>query len=884
MFSRSIASSLSKFVITLFSWLGLAFAVFATAFTRVDRAPVSLPGQIAYEDYAMPVIFPGLPKLEITGIKSVDGDTNRLFLVHKPGVIYVVTNLDAPDLTVFLDLKATTYSESECGLVGLAFHPGFRTNRQFFVFYSRREVGAELNQVFQRVARFTVDPNNPNRALPESEQPMISQYDEDWWHQGGDLHFGPDGYLYVSLGDEGGEFNLFGTAQKYDQDFFSGILRLDVDGRPGNLPPHPHASVHPGTYWVPHDNPFVDPANYPPEALTGVLNPQKVRDEFFAVGFRNPYRIYFDSRTGELYANDTGQSQAEEVNLVVSGGNYGWDYFEGSNEIRTPPITGYFKPPLVQYNHDHGIAITDGIVYRGKVYPELDGAIIFADYSGWVGAFRRLEDGSVTPIQWLAWVPGGTAIGLHPRTGEILINGFYAFDGLIHVLRRAQATPGQAPPEKLSKTGLFANLATLQPTAGFIPYEITVPFWSDYAEKHRWFSLPKKTDQVVLRVDGKWDFPAGSIWLKHFDLPLGDTPTAPKRRWETRVLVRTADGAYGLSYRWDQDQLDATLVPDSGADTIVEVERQGVRRPQTWHFPSRRECLACHNPAAEYVLGFNREQLNRNIALQPAPENQLSVFNQSGVFESQLIDLNTSPHLAPLDDETWSIEGRIRSYLAVNCSHCHQPGGPTRAKWDGRLTTPLANAGILDAPAEISTGGLPYAMIIAPGSLEHSMLYRRLATLDSGHMPPLGNLELHQPAIQLLARWITEQLPERLTYSTWANRNFTDPTDPAAAPTADPDGDGEPNLVEFLRDTSPWVPNHEELLRPFVTQDGLALRYLRKANRRFRIEWSTGVGQRWRWLDNALNQPILAAEDAVVTVPLPADAPLRFYRLVLEEP
>ena len=868
----------------LILWLVCAAGILAGEFDRVNRAPINLPTSLAYEDYEAPVLFPTLPPLLITAMKYPRGDTNRLFVLHKPGVIYVITNLSAPTLTTFLDLTGVVDDDSERGLLGLAFHPGYTSNGLFYVFYSRLEKTSAATNTYERVARFRVDPRNPNRAQPESEAPLISQYDENFWHQGGDLEFGPDGYLYVSVGDEGGFFNSYDNAQRIDKDFFSGILRIDVDRRPGNLPPTSHPAIHPGSYLVPADNPFLNAANWPPKELVGPPDPTRIRTEFYAIGLRNPSRMYFDSLTGELFANDTGQNLSEEVDQIVAGGNYGWNFVEGSNELLPVPSVNNFRKPLLEYNHDRGLAIIDGMVYRGTTYPELSGSFVFTDYTGWIGSFKRLADGTPTPVQWIAWVPTGTALAVHPQTGEILVNGYASWDGRIHVLRRRAPDPSRTPPNKLSQTGLFADLATLKPAAGFAPYAVAVPFWSDYAEKYRWVSLAATTSTIQILSGNQWNYPVGSIWMKHFDLPLGDGPDAVRRRLETRVLYLGTQGMYGLTYRWDADQRDATLIPDSGADELIEVERDGVRRNQKWRFPGRRECLECHNPNANYVLGFTVEQLNTDMLINGQPTNQLAQFSNAGWFDSHISDIHTLPRLARLDDETWSVEGRMRSYLAVNCAYCNQPGGVNRAKWDGRLSTVLANTQLNNVPAELSIDFTRDPRVIAPGDLDRSMLYHRVANLGSSHMPPLGTAELNQPAIALLARWITNDLPVRPVYSNWATNYFPDPTVAAAQPAADPDADGESNQAEFLRGTSPLEYSTYGLLRAEVDEDGVVLRFHRTANRWFNIEWETGLRQRWHPLDAPGSEPKLSAEDETVEIHLPAEGTVRFYRLNLAEP
>ncbi len=175
--------------------------------------------------------------------------------------------------------------------------------------------------------------DDPNQADASSEVILIDQYDQDDTHNGGDLHFGPDGYLYVSLGDEGCCNDIHNNSQRIDKDFFSAILRLDVDKRPTSLPanPHPSNTNNPSgaiNYAIPPDNPFVGATDFNEQPV----EPANVRTEFYAVGFRNPWRFSIDPVTGLIYCGDVGESSVEEIDIVRKGGNYGWAYLEGSAE------------------------------------------------------------------------------------------------------------------------------------------------------------------------------------------------------------------------------------------------------------------------------------------------------------------------------------------------------------------------------------------------------------------------------------------------------------------------------------------------------------------------------------------------------------------------
>jgi glucose/arabinose dehydrogenase len=289
---------------------------------RFANTTVHLPRVPGGSGYATDPAFPLLQFAEPIGLTAPPSETNRLFVIEKPGRIAVITNLFEPTRTVFLDITNRVFFEQESGLLGLAFHPQYASNGFFYVTYTFSTNGG-FDGVFIRLARFQVSSQDPNLALPDTEVPLLTQFDGDPWHEGGDLHFGPDGYLYASFGD-GGQFGVE-TVQHIDRDFFGGILRIDVDKRAGSLPPNPYRGVI-GDFAIPPDNPFVGATRF----NGAPLDPGRVRTEYFAVGLRNPWRFSFDPLTQDLYSNDTGSSFREEINLIFKGVNYGWPFDEGS--------------------------------------------------------------------------------------------------------------------------------------------------------------------------------------------------------------------------------------------------------------------------------------------------------------------------------------------------------------------------------------------------------------------------------------------------------------------------------------------------------------------------------------------------------------------------
>jgi len=358
-------------------------------------------------------------------ITSPPGETNRLFVVEKDGGIAVITNLAIPVVTGFMALTnvISAHTSDEQGLLGLVFHPGFASNGYFYVFYTGTATTAAGTGPHDILSRFQVSSSDPNHGDPASELRYIVQRDHAVNHNAGDLHFGPDGYLYVSLGDEGGAYGQFGNSQKIDQNFFSAIMRIDVDNRPGSLPPNPHSSSLPSltNYSIPPDNYFVGATNF-----NGLpVDPAHVRSEFWAVGMRNPWRFCFDPVTGVCYVGHVGQTNSEWVNIVTNGSNCGWNYYEGSKQWTNPlPANFTYTPPLVEYGHTNGrTALIGGVVYRGSRIPQLNGAYLYGDYSsGEIWALRN-SGMSVTENTLLLknTKAGFSAFGVDPSNGDILV-------------------------------------------------------------------------------------------------------------------------------------------------------------------------------------------------------------------------------------------------------------------------------------------------------------------------------------------------------------------------------------------------------------------------------------------------------------------------------
>lgn len=877
----------------------ILLALVAGAAPRLPNTTLTLPASPPQSGFATTTAFGNLTFTDPVVVVAPPGETNRLFIVEQDGIVAVITNLAVPTRSVFLNIVTQVAGGSptdERGLLGLAFHPGYATNGFFFVFYSSTStlttnlngtVNTGNGGLHQCLSRFTVSAGNSNAANVASELRLLVMADDYNNHNGGCLQFGPDGYLYVSTGDEGDANDTGQNSQRIDKDLWAGMLRLDVDLPSTNLMPTAHpAQRFTGwngvvNYRVPADNPFVGATNF----IGAAIDTNLLRAEFWATGLRNPWRFSFDSLDGKLYLGDVGQGAREEIDLVTAGGNYGWAYREGN--IARPgspaPPAGFTNSiePIITYARgtgtNQGTSVSGGVVYRGNRIPSLYGKYIFADYvSGRIWAAQP-NGTNVVPFGLLATDASISGFGIDPRNGDVLI-----CDQSEDTIKRLVTATNLTGPSLLSDTGAFTNLATLTPHAGILPYEVNVPFWSDNAVKTRWFSVPNTNLTMTFSPEENWQFPTGSVWIKHFDLET-NTITHATRRLETRFIVRYTNGVYGLTYRWTTPPTNALLVAEEGFSESIVINDNGNLRTQVWNYPGRGECLSCHTTAGGGALSFNTFQLNR---ASTNGANQIQMLSDNGYFSNPVGTVNQLRALAHPTNETASLEWRARSYLEANCSFCHQPGG-TIGSWDGRISSPTRFANLING-TPFNSSGNPSNRIIFPGNTNLSLIHARMSTRSAGSMPPLGSSLVDTNGVALLARWITTALTNYQTYADWQTQRFGGTNVASSGELEDYDGDGAKNYLEYLTGTDPLSPASGWGLTITASPSNTAnISWEQPANRVVELQRATGLAAPvpWQFYDAPLNQPLYPASNRTQQVTLPAAATNSlFFRARVSEP
>ena len=644
--------------------------------------------------------------------------TESMFLLELSGNIYELASEQIKEPRLLGELSQLTRDFQTS--FGLAFHPDFAANREIYICYKR---GGDIEHGTV-VSRFRLTKNEPWRVEPDSEEILYS------WraggHNGGCVKFGPDGYLYVSAGDSASPFPP--DPYKAGQDLgtlLSKIVRIDVD----------HADA-PLAYRIPKDNPFVD--------LDGA------RPEVYAYGFRNPWRMAFDRETGDLWVGDVGWELWEMIYCVESGGNYGWSIVEGPQAVNSEDPRGPtpILKPTAAHAHTEARSITGGQVYYGDRFPDLRGAYVYGDHvTGRIWQIRKEGEQFTGPVQIARAPLQIICFGLH-NNGELYIVDYL---GSIHRLVRQQDNQNDSFPKTLSESGLFADVPAHNLADGVLPYEINAEPWMDGAIGTRFVAIPGK-QQIGVYTDGSghanWDGKHKGSWKFPKDSVVGKTISLGDHRVETQLLHYDGQAWQAYTYLWNEEQTDATLAADETIE--LELEIAGEKRP--WMVSNRGECMICHSNANDMLLGFKPNQLGSSPGTQAvSTEDQLAQLTTAGLFEQAP---KRTPALANPHDETANLDTRARSYLHVNCAHCHRPQGGGSVAMNVVFDAGPAKMRILDEAPLQGNFGIDDARVIKSGDPSLSTLLYRFCKLGPGHMPKLGGLEVDSEGAILLHDWI----------------------------------------------------------------------------------------------------------------------------------
>ena len=682
-------------------------------------------------------VFSHLPLKKPIKVTALPGTRDLLVHTHEgayggPGHLLRFTpGEERSELTEFLQLDDIIY--------GVAFHPDFDRNGFMYVGCNGRSEA--VGEICTRVLRFHVSREPPFECDPASQTTII-----EWpsnGHNGGDLVFANDGMLFVSAGDGTSDSDANQTGQDLSR-LPGSMLRIDVD--------HPSGEK---MYSVPSDNPFVSQMD--------------ARPEIWAYGLRNPWRISLDSKTGELWAGINGQDLWETVQVVRKGENYGWSVTEGSHPFyphRERGPTPIVKP-TIEHPHSEARSLTGGYVYYGNEHPSLRGHYLYGDYSTGMIWAAKWDGHNVTSHFLVARTSLQIAGFGVDHDSELLIvdhgGGLY---------RLTASTRKQVAdfPRLLSQTGVYQSTERNTVHPGLVPYSVNSPLWSDGAVKHRFIGLPGDS-RIEFHAKKNWEFPEGTVLVKTFSLPCGTRADSELTRIETRLLVLQEGEWYGYSYAWNDEQTDALLVEATGRDREYRVRSEGDEFTwQTWHYPSRAECMVCHSRAQNYVLGLSVPQANLTCEIDGQEIAQLERFRQLGLFQGKESEESPSdskiepfefpspvselPSLADPSDIAQPLESRVRSYLHANCANCHVKEGGGNSNIVLSFQSPLEKTRLINTRPTHSTFDLQDAMLVKPSSPTDSVLLHRIKLRGRGQMPPLATSVVDEESVKMITQWI----------------------------------------------------------------------------------------------------------------------------------
>jgi putative heme-binding domain-containing protein len=413
--------------------------------------------------------------------------------------------------------------------------------------------------------------------------------------------------------------------------------------------------------------------------------------------------------------------------------------------------------------------MTGGFVYHGSRLPELQGVYVYGDFqSGKVWGLKH-DGRQVTWQKELAQTPLQLVSFGEDNSGEIYLVDYQRTQQIYRLVPNPDDGLHATFPRKLSETGLFTDVVSQTPASGALRYEINAHHWADHTQSERWMAIPG-TEPVQIESDSKWIIPNGAVLAKTVSIEMTKGDPTTLRRLETQILHREADSWRPYTYAWSDDQTDAELVPSLGFSRLLSVQDasapEGLRE-QTYRFAARSECQMCHNPWVEMKttsvgiqtaspLGLSLMQLNRQSDGNDS-ENQLVSLQKAGWISGKIPTAPkeaarfTDPYqaTAPLND-------RVRSYLHVNCAHCHQPHAGGSAIIDLAYDVKLEDTKLVNAKPGQGAFGISDAALIRPGDPSGSVLHYRLAKTGSGRMPRIGSEEIDEIAVSMIREWIRE--------------------------------------------------------------------------------------------------------------------------------
>lgn len=634
----------------------------------------------------------------------------RIFLADQTGPLRVWKD-GALLSTPALDLADRLDTYWERGLIGFTFHPDFTRSPHVFALYV-----AKTPFTHHVLSRFTltgdvIDPTSEKILMMGGDQkkfpgPQIGG------HQGGPLRFGPDGMLYVSIGEQ-----TAGNLAQSLQHLQGKILRIHPDGS------------------IPDDNPFY-------AQTTGLYR------TIWARGLRNTFGLAFQAETGRMFATDVGQTGFEEINEIVPGANYGWPDAEG---LSANPA---FKNPLHAYPPAIGRSIVGAAFARraaGGRYAlptAWRGRFFFADWAAnWIKAldpenpadvvtFARGLNGPVA----LEFAPDGSLLVLNRSTiwrdGKKWVSNSGSLLRIRCTGESTGALVSSAHDATLGATGVFTKRSPIAVSSGLVEFTVIAPPWLPGVNVRRWISVPVGA-RLQINAEGEFLFPRGTVVVQHH--------TVAKTSVALETHVFTFDGAAlhsrvarAAAYRWSDPSTDPSLVNEA---SFSPLPGDATCR---WVSPAAERELNLDNSVAGFLLPLSSRQLDAA---------QRTIWVAQGWLAADAVREDTPQMVAP-DDRAAPLAHRVRSYLDANCAACHRPGGLGRGNFDARFLTPLVDQNLVAADLVAGDLGVAGARLVTPGQPERSVLFLRVARTDVMRMPMIALTDEPSPFVSALEEWI----------------------------------------------------------------------------------------------------------------------------------
>jgi putative heme-binding domain-containing protein len=733
------------FVVACFSFVGVSYSDDTPSEAKAaGRKPWTSSRIVGAPEPPLELeLQPAFPKLHFNDSMHIrwQPDLKRYFVIELSGKIWSFEHdLEVAQADLAVDLKADLKSFDSKKWNGvqeaytLVFDPAFAKNRFVYVcIVLGLKNGKDEPTDGVQVSRFTVTKSDPPTIDVSSELKIISW--RGGGHNGCDMDFDHSGCLLISAGDATAPSppDMLRTGQDVT-DLLASIMRIDVRGATQQQP-----------YKIPDDNPFVKVPN--------------VRPEIWAFGFRNPWRIDVDPSTNDVWVGDVGWEKWELVHRVQKGGNYGWSIREGFELIQpdSPQGPGPILPPRVALPHTESASVTGGVVYRGSALPTINDHYLFGDWvNGRIWAVSTKES---SPEREVASGPIRIiAFGLD-RDGLPLVVNHLAKTTLYRLVAnpnyKASSEQNSSFPTQLSQTGLFEDTARQIPSQGVRPFSINQSQWSDGATSKHYLALPELTQLQVF--DAPQPFESLAMFSGRLHFPVG-TVLAKTISWkdhpiETQVLHHDGRLWRAYSYVWNAQRTDAVLAPASGMELELP-ESEG----QRWTIHGRSTCLQCHNPWSNFSLALTPEQLH-----QKRDDGQLSEL-QLLVRQGYLQTLNAAKK--PIAAESvvsqtishsteGDLEFRARSYLHVNCAHCHQMGAGSGVALSLKFNDKHSEMNCFGLTPSKGQFEIPDGQLISAGDPLRSVLLYRMASSTIGRMPHVGSREIDTNGTTLIAEWIS---------------------------------------------------------------------------------------------------------------------------------